>query len=57
VAVVAWNRQAPEQLPPPFTAAKPQPEAMARKPAPADPRDTSRDRPERERTSRPGEKQ
>jgi hypothetical protein len=43
------------QTTPPVTASKPQPEDKARKPAPvaaADPRDTARDRPDRERTGR-----
>ena len=62
VAISAWNKQRSAQ-----TAARgdsPVPEAKAHKPRPAageqssaDPRDTSRTRPERERTDRPGDTQ
>jgi hypothetical protein len=58
VAIVAWNRQPPEQTASPVEKKEqPQPVDKARKPASTsatDPRDTSRDRPDRERTSRPG---
>jgi lipopolysaccharide export system protein LptC len=49
VAVIAWNRERATETAPPVTAANPRPS----KPA-ADLRDASRERPERERTSRPG---
>jgi hypothetical protein len=55
VAVVAWNTERTPQTPSPVMAGKEQP----RKPMPskaADPRDTMRERPERERTGRPGDK-
>lgn len=53
IAVIAWNRERATETAPPVTAANPRPEEKARKPA-ADLRDASRERPERERTSRPG---
>jgi hypothetical protein len=64
LAVSAWNKQRSAQGVTP--GASPAPEAKATKPRPkpaaseqpsADPRDTSRARPERERTDRPGDKQ
>ena len=64
LAVSAWNKQRSAQTVAP--GASPAPEAKAPKPRPkpaaseqpsADPRETSRARPERERTDRPGDKQ
>jgi len=55
VAFVAWNRQPPTDTAPPVATGKSQALDKARKPAPvssSDPRDTARDRPDRERTSR-----
>jgi hypothetical protein len=51
IAVIAWNSQPPEQVAAPVV--KDKPLAKPSKPlAAADPRDTARDRPDRERTSR-----
>jgi hypothetical protein len=53
LAVIAWNRQPPTQTGP--LVSKDKPVDNGRKAAPtraADPRDTARDRPDRERTDR-----
>ena len=56
VAFTAWNSRPPEQDVP--LAARDKPAGKVPKPvATADPRDTARERPDRERTSRPGEKE
>jgi hypothetical protein len=56
-AVIAWNIERGAQTAAPAAAAKTPPVEQARKPAPRPPdaRDTSRERPERERTDRPGD--
>jgi hypothetical protein len=56
-AVIAWNIERAAQTAPPAAAGKAPPVEQARKPAPRPPdaRDTSRERPERERTDRPGD--
>jgi hypothetical protein len=51
LAVIAWIMERATETAPPVTAANPRPEEKARKPA-AGLRDASRERPERERTSR-----
>jgi hypothetical protein len=59
LAVVAWNMERAAQTTPPVTASRPYPEDKAPKPAAAaaaDLRDAPRERPERERTGRPGQK-
>jgi hypothetical protein len=48
-AMIAWNRQAPEPVPPVVKADRAPKAAPS---AAADPRDTARDRPDRERTNR-----
>ena len=58
LAFVAWNVERSAQTPP-TAAGNVKPPEQSRKLVPskgADPRDTSRERPGRERTSRPGEK-
>jgi hypothetical protein len=58
LAFVAWNVERGAQTPP-AVAGNVKPQEQSRKPAPraTDARDFSRERPERERTDRPGEAQ
>ena len=53
VVVIVWNRQPPTETVP-LVSEKPVDKARKTAPGAADLRDTARDRPERERTSRPG---
>ena len=50
-ALVAWNRQPPEQAAPVVVQEKPAPRKV-QPPVTPDPRDTARERPDRERTAR-----